>query len=196
MHTVGLVVYPHFQSLALAVASVFEYANLLRGEATYEFSILSEHGGPIASSQGFSVHSEPLLKKATTRSSWAATDRKSHSGSQAEQSMLCFFVCLGVIPSRRACNAEQASHLQIWASSRAGRLPSVPSHLRPARWGSSSVDLGQDLQAPHRQGLRLPRTPFGARSRCSAWPKLNTYDFEARYTPLSSSTAMPTTDAI
>lgn len=91
MHTVGLVVYPHFQSLALAVASVFEYANLLRGEATYEFSILSEHGGPIASSQGFSVHSEPLLKKATTRSSWAATDRKSHSGSQAEQSCSAFF---------------------------------------------------------------------------------------------------------
>ena len=63
MHTVGLVVYPNFQSLALAVASVFEYANLLRGEAAYEFSIVSEHGGPIASSQGFSVHSEPLAKE-------------------------------------------------------------------------------------------------------------------------------------
>jgi transcriptional regulator GlxA family with amidase domain len=63
MHTVGLVVYPNFQSLALAVASVFEYANLLRGEAVYEFSIVSEHGGPIASSQGFSVQSEPLAKE-------------------------------------------------------------------------------------------------------------------------------------
>jgi transcriptional regulator GlxA family with amidase domain len=60
MHSVGLVVYPQFQSLALAVASVFEYANLLRGEAAYDFSIVSERGGPIASSQGFSVHSEPL----------------------------------------------------------------------------------------------------------------------------------------
>lgn len=37
MHTVGLVVYPNFQSLALAVASVFEYANLLRGEEVYQF---------------------------------------------------------------------------------------------------------------------------------------------------------------
>ena len=63
MHTVGLLVYPNFQSLALAVASVFEYANLLRGEAAYEFRIVSEHGGPIASSQGFSVHSEPLAKE-------------------------------------------------------------------------------------------------------------------------------------
>ena len=54
---------PLLAALALAVASVFEYANLLRGEATYEFSIVSEHGGPIASSQGFSVHSEPLAKE-------------------------------------------------------------------------------------------------------------------------------------
>ncbi|MDN7569549.1 hypothetical protein QZM56_34125, partial [Burkholderia contaminans] len=41
MHTVGLVVYPNFQSLALAVASVFEYANLLRGEEVYQFRIVS-----------------------------------------------------------------------------------------------------------------------------------------------------------
>jgi transcriptional regulator GlxA family with amidase domain len=60
MHTVGLVVYPDFQSLALAVASVFEYANLLHSEPAYQFRIVSEHGGPISSSQGFSVHSERL----------------------------------------------------------------------------------------------------------------------------------------
>jgi transcriptional regulator GlxA family with amidase domain len=60
MHTVGLVVYPDFQSLALAVASVFEYANLLRDEPTYQFTLISERGGPIMSSQGFSVHSEPF----------------------------------------------------------------------------------------------------------------------------------------
>ena len=62
MHTVGLVVYPHFQSLALAVASVFEYANLLRGEEVYQFRIVSEHGGAVMSSQGFSVNTEPLAK--------------------------------------------------------------------------------------------------------------------------------------
>jgi transcriptional regulator GlxA family with amidase domain len=63
MHTVGLVVYPNFQSLALAVASVFEYANLLHSDAAYQFRIVSEHGGPVASSQGFSVHSEPLAEE-------------------------------------------------------------------------------------------------------------------------------------
>jgi transcriptional regulator GlxA family with amidase domain len=60
MHTIGLVVYPEFQSLALAVASVFEYANLLHTELAYRCCIASEHGGPITSSQGFSVHTEAL----------------------------------------------------------------------------------------------------------------------------------------
>ncbi len=58
MHTVGLLVYPGFQSLALAVATAFEYANLMTGEETYDFCVVSEHGGPIASSQGFAVHTD------------------------------------------------------------------------------------------------------------------------------------------
>jgi transcriptional regulator GlxA family with amidase domain len=60
MHTIRLVVYPNFQALALAVASVFEYANLSHGEQVYEFRVVSETGGPIESSQGFSVNTERL----------------------------------------------------------------------------------------------------------------------------------------
>src|SRR6201996_3264187 len=60
MHTVGLVVYPNFQSLGLAVASVFEYANLLRGEKVYQFRLVSEEGGPVMTSQSFSVNTERL----------------------------------------------------------------------------------------------------------------------------------------
>lgn len=59
MHTVGLLIYPNFQSLALAVATAFEYANLMTGEETYAFSVISEEGGPVSSSQGFAVHSAP-----------------------------------------------------------------------------------------------------------------------------------------
>ena len=58
MHRVGLLVYPGFQSLALAVATAFEYANLMNGEAAYEFAVVSEFGGAVPSSQGFAVHSE------------------------------------------------------------------------------------------------------------------------------------------
>ncbi len=32
MHSVALMVYPNFQSLSLSLGSVFECANLLRGE--------------------------------------------------------------------------------------------------------------------------------------------------------------------
>lgn len=60
MHTVALVVYPQFQSLSLSVASVFECANLLRGEPLYGFSLVSEQGGAVMTSQGFAVHTEAL----------------------------------------------------------------------------------------------------------------------------------------
>ncbi len=60
MHTVGLVVYPNFQSLGLAVATVFEYANLMQNEPSYDFKLVSEHGGAVMCSQGFSVNTVPL----------------------------------------------------------------------------------------------------------------------------------------
>ncbi len=60
MHTVGLIVYPNFQSLGLAVTTVFEYANLNSKEKAYELTIVSEHGGPVRTSEGFSVNTEPL----------------------------------------------------------------------------------------------------------------------------------------
>ncbi|GFM87679.1 transcriptional regulator [Pseudomonas cichorii] len=56
MHTVALVVYPKFQALSLSLGSVFECANLLRGEAVYDFQVISETGGAVMSSQGFSVN--------------------------------------------------------------------------------------------------------------------------------------------
>jgi transcriptional regulator GlxA family with amidase domain len=60
MHTVGLLVYPNFQSLGLAVATVFEYANLMQGESAYQLTLVSEEGGAVMSSQGFSVNTDPL----------------------------------------------------------------------------------------------------------------------------------------
>jgi transcriptional regulator GlxA family with amidase domain len=67
MHTVGIVVYPDFQALGLAVSTVFEYANILAGTAAgpaYLVSVVSEHGGPIRASQGVTVDSEPLTGRA------------------------------------------------------------------------------------------------------------------------------------
>jgi transcriptional regulator GlxA family with amidase domain len=60
MHSVALVVYPNFQSLSLSLGSVFECANMLSGEPVYDFHLVSETGGAVMSSQGFSVNSTPL----------------------------------------------------------------------------------------------------------------------------------------
>ncbi|GAB6387232.1 GlxA family transcriptional regulator [Stutzerimonas marianensis] len=60
MHTVALVVYPRFQPMSLALSSVFECANLLHGEQAYAFHLVSEAGGTVMSSHGFSVNTEPL----------------------------------------------------------------------------------------------------------------------------------------
>jgi transcriptional regulator GlxA family with amidase domain len=63
MLTVGIVVYPGFQPVGLAVGSVFEYANLASDRPIYDFCLVSENGGPVASSQGFSVSTTSLLDR-------------------------------------------------------------------------------------------------------------------------------------
>ncbi len=64
MHTVRLVVYPNFQALALAVAAVFEYANLSYDRPVYDFRVVSSEGGPVMSSQGFAIDTERLEDRA------------------------------------------------------------------------------------------------------------------------------------
>jgi transcriptional regulator GlxA family with amidase domain len=60
MHTVGFLVYANFQALGLGISSVFEYANRFRGERAYQFRLVSEAGGPVMTSQTFSVNTDRL----------------------------------------------------------------------------------------------------------------------------------------
>jgi transcriptional regulator GlxA family with amidase domain len=55
MRDIGMVLYPGFQVLNLSVSTVFEFANLSLDEPVYSVRLLSEHGGPVKSSMGFSV---------------------------------------------------------------------------------------------------------------------------------------------
>jgi len=57
---IGFVIFPGFQMMSLAAASVFEFANVQSGEALYDIRILSETGGPVRSSTGIIVDSTPL----------------------------------------------------------------------------------------------------------------------------------------
>lgn len=54
MIRVGLVIYPGFQVLGLAVSAVFETANDMNGPS-YELAVVSEHGGIVRSSLGFGM---------------------------------------------------------------------------------------------------------------------------------------------
>eukprot|EP01034_Spumella_vulgaris_P027003 gene27003-33659_t len=57
---IGLLLFPRFQVLDLAVTTVFEVANELKGESCYTMELLSEHGGAVPSSSGVPVMTEPF----------------------------------------------------------------------------------------------------------------------------------------
>jgi transcriptional regulator GlxA family with amidase domain len=60
MQRIGFVTFSNFGAMGLAMLSTFEHANLTNGEQFYEVTLLSENGGPVLSSAGFSVITEPF----------------------------------------------------------------------------------------------------------------------------------------
>jgi transcriptional regulator GlxA family with amidase domain len=62
MQRIGFIVLPGFQMMSVASLSVFELANSEIGEPVYDLRLLSETGGSVRSSMGFSVATEPLSK--------------------------------------------------------------------------------------------------------------------------------------
>src|SRR3984957_2116280 len=60
MLCLGIVLFPGFQVMGLAMTTVFEFANLTANEAVYDIKLLSEHGGLVPSSGGISVSTEPF----------------------------------------------------------------------------------------------------------------------------------------
>jgi transcriptional regulator GlxA family with amidase domain len=59
---IGLLLPPAFQVLDLMAATVFECANSLGDGAHYEFELLSEGGGPVRSSCGIAVLTDPVTR--------------------------------------------------------------------------------------------------------------------------------------
>jgi transcriptional regulator GlxA family with amidase domain len=60
MQRIGFVVFPGFQVMSLAAASAFEFANLTAGKTVYDLHFLSETGGPVRSSFGMTIDTEPF----------------------------------------------------------------------------------------------------------------------------------------
>ncbi|MGY4527483.1 GlxA family transcriptional regulator [Pseudomonas sp. UBA4617] len=60
MHRVGYLITEGFQIMSLATQAVFEFANIVTGEAVYRIQNFSIHGGTVRSSLGMHVDTLPL----------------------------------------------------------------------------------------------------------------------------------------
>ncbi|MCQ4630486.1 GlxA family transcriptional regulator [Shinella sp. CPCC 100929] len=60
MLRIGFVLSPDFQMMSLAAASAFEFANLTAGETLYSIDFLSAEGGPLATSLGNTIDTQPI----------------------------------------------------------------------------------------------------------------------------------------
>ena len=63
MHRVGFIIYPAFSPMNFAVTSVFETANWEVGSAAYEVTLLSENGGPVATSLGYEIQTSAFKRR-------------------------------------------------------------------------------------------------------------------------------------
>ncbi|HEY0796617.1 MAG TPA: DJ-1/PfpI family protein, partial [Acidisarcina sp.] len=63
MHKIGLIVYPTFSPMSFAATSVFETANWRLGAAEYEVTLLSEHGGAVATSLGYKIQTSTFKRR-------------------------------------------------------------------------------------------------------------------------------------
>ena len=63
MHKVGFIIYPAFSPMNLAVTSVFETANWKVGSAAYEVTLVSENGGPVATSLGYEIQTSSFQRR-------------------------------------------------------------------------------------------------------------------------------------
>jgi transcriptional regulator GlxA family with amidase domain len=62
MQHIGLVIYPGFNILSLAPLAVLEFANLAADSPAYAIELLSEAGGPVASSVGVTVETAAVSR--------------------------------------------------------------------------------------------------------------------------------------
>jgi transcriptional regulator GlxA family with amidase domain len=63
MRKVGFIIYPGYQPMGLAVTAPFEIANRQAAEPVYDIRMLSKHGGPVRTSLGFHVSTEPFSEE-------------------------------------------------------------------------------------------------------------------------------------
>lgn len=160
MTTVGLVVYPGFQILGLAVSAVFETANDMNGPS-YELSVVSEHGGIVRSSLGFGMETtsfkdqpyDTLIVIGNNRLDDASDGFLDFLRSAVTTSKRVTAVCTGAFVVAQAGLLEGRRATTHWAHARAFRDAFPGVHLEEDRifvidgtvWTSAGMTAGIDL---------------------------------------------------
>ena len=63
MYKVGFIIYPAFSTMNFAATTVFETANQSFGSAAYDVALVSEHGGPVATSLGYEIQTSSFKRR-------------------------------------------------------------------------------------------------------------------------------------
>jgi transcriptional regulator GlxA family with amidase domain len=63
MHKIGFIVYPDFSPMNLGVTSVFETVNWKLGSKVYDVTLLSEKGGPVATTLGCRIETSAFKRR-------------------------------------------------------------------------------------------------------------------------------------
>jgi len=63
MHKIGFIIYPGFSPMNFAVTSVFEITNWKFGSGAYRVTLLSERGGPVATSLGYEIQTSSFKRR-------------------------------------------------------------------------------------------------------------------------------------
>ncbi len=63
MHKIGFIIYPGFSPMNFAVTSVFEITNWKVGSGVYQVTLLSERGGPVATSLGYEIQTSSFKRR-------------------------------------------------------------------------------------------------------------------------------------
>src|SRR5258708_7514337 len=63
MRKVGFIISPNYQWMGFALTAPFEIANRQAAEPVYDIRMLSKHGGPVRTSLGFQVLTEPFAEE-------------------------------------------------------------------------------------------------------------------------------------
>jgi len=161
MHKIGFIVYPAFSPMNLAATSVFETANWKIGSNAYEVTLLSEHGGPVATSLGSKIQTSSFKRRtfdtliiAGSISAPAATPGVlNYLRSAFHRSRRIASICTGALVLAEAglLDGRRATTHWYYAKEMQRRYPKIAVHedrifmIDGPIWTSAGMSAGVDL---------------------------------------------------